>query len=73
MEGDDSIHVYKKNFGDRAVKATAQISYDQETGMAIYLSKEEGVYEDTSFPYSRIDSHFSLDGMPLRQFPLLMF
>lgn len=69
LEGDDSIHVYKKNFGDRAVKATAQISYDQETGMAIYLSKEEGAYEDASFPYSRIDSHFNLDGYAITAVP----
>lgn len=69
LEGDDSIHVYKENFGDRAVKATAQISYDQETGMAIYLSKEEGVYEDASFPYSRIDSHFGLDGYAITAVP----
>ena len=69
MEGDDSTHVYKKNFGDRAVKATAQISYDQETGMAIYLSKEEGVYEDAFSPYSRIDSHFGLDGYAITAVP----
>ena len=62
FDGDDDVRSYSKNFGERAVKATTQISYDQETGMAIYLSKEEGVYEDASFPYSRIDSHFGLDG-----------
>lgn len=51
------------------MKATAQISYDQETGMAIYLSKEEGVYEDASFPYSRIDSHFGLNGYAIAAVP----
>lgn len=62
FDGDDDVRYYSKNFGERAVKAATQISYDQETGMAIYLSKEKGVYEDASFPYSRIDSHFGLDG-----------
>ena len=69
FDGDDDVRYYSKNFGEHAVKAAAQISYDQEAGMAIYLSKEKGVYEDTSFPYSRIDSHFGLDGYAIATVP----
>lgn len=69
FDGDDDVRYYSKNFGEHAVKAAAQISYDQEVGMAIYLSKEEGAYEDASFPYSRIDSHFGLDGYAITTVP----
>ena len=55
------------------MKAVAQISYDQETGMTIYLSKEEGVYEDASFPYPRIDYHFGLDDYAIMAVPAFEF